>query len=118
MNLTKPTGSLISNLMVNSKQPEPVEGMPATICSYTDRHAATVIAVRRFKTGARAGQVREVTVQEDKAIRTDKNGMSEAQDYEYLRDPNGSIQTFKVDKHGRFGRLSLGHRSSYHDYSF
>ena len=94
----------------------PTIGMPATVCYYSDRHAATVIAVS--KTG------RKVTVQEDTATRTDTNGMSECQTYTYSADPAGRVHVFYRNKHGEYGgrrqgvRLSLGVRSSYHDYSF
>ena len=88
--------------------------MPCTVCYLTDRHAATVIAVSL--TG------RKVTVREDRAIRTDSNGMSDQQAYRYLEDPNGQVHVFYRDASGHYkarGRyLTLGQRSSYHDYSF
>ncbi len=122
MNLTKPTANLFSNLMVAASKPQPQVGDGATVCYYTDRHAATVIAVKTFKSGARAGQVREVTVQMDRATRTDDLGMSDCQSYSYERDPNGSTATFKVNKQGRFGTpgssLAIGYREEYYDYSF
>lgn len=55
-------------------------GDGATICYYTDRKAATVIA-KTAKT---------ITVQEDTATRVDKNGMSDSQAYSYAANPNGS----------------------------
>lgn len=92
----------------------PVVGMACTVCWVTDRSAATVIAVSR--TGAK------VTVREDRATRTDTNGMSECQDYTYEPDPNGTQLTFYRRGNGSYGmggmRLVLGHRRSYHDYSF
>ncbi len=105
------TANLMSHLMMQSQQPEPGVGMPATV-------SATVISIRRFKTGSRAGQVCEVTVQEDSYRRTDTLGMSDCQTYEYERNPNGSVRTFKVGKDGRCKGLSLGHRERYYDYSF
>ncbi len=62
-----------------------------------------------------------VTVQEDKAIRTDNNGMSECQSYTFERDPNGLIQVFHLRKNGYYycksSILRMG-RHKYHDYSF
>lgn len=112
------TNNLISNLMLGSASPEPEIGMGVTICMYTDRHAGTIVGLKHFKTGKRAGQVSAVLVQGDKAIRTDNNGMSDAQSYRFERNPNDRISEFKVTKDGSFGNLSLGHRSYYHDFSF
>jgi len=88
--------------------------MPCTICWITDRKAATVVAVS--PTGAK------VTVREDRAQRTDKNGMSESQAYTYDRDPNGVAHVFFRQSNGdyraRGKRLTLGERHTYHDYSY
>jgi hypothetical protein len=118
-------GSVTNRIMEQSRYPEPEEGMGATITMWSDRHAATIVAVRRFKTGQRAGQVKEIDVQRDKAIRTDDHGMSDAQSYRYEPDPDAGVTTFKVDKHGRFfsnGKgsrgLLIGHRDEHYDYSF
>lgn len=54
------------------------------------RHAGTVIKVTRCT----------VTVQEDKAIRTDTNGMSESQTYTYEPDPKGAVHVFRKTKNG------------------
>jgi hypothetical protein len=98
--------------MSNNTKPE--VGMAATLCYYTDRHAATVIAVSL--------NGRKVTVREDKVIRTDSNGMSECQSYEFERDPAGAEHVFYRQGDGSYGRggvrLALGVRKSYHDYSF
>ena len=98
-------------------------GMGATVMGYTDRRAATVIAV--------SPSGHKVTVRLDKATRTDTNGMSEDQTYDYAPDPEGEVKVFYRDrnyriageKHGygnraKGGRLMLGCRRSYHDYSF
>lgn len=112
------TNSLISNIMLSSTTPEPEVWMGATVCHYTDRTACTIVGVRRFKTGKRKGQVSSVLVQRDKVIRTDDNGMSDAQSYRYECDPRAHVSEFKVKKDGSFGNLSIGHRSHYHDFSF
>ena len=96
--------------------PTPQVGDGATLIYYTDRAAATVIAVS--PTGSK------VTVQEDRAIRTDKNGMSDQQTYRYERDPAGRVHVFHRNGRGGYGgrgrgvRLSIGARNSYHDYTF
>lgn len=100
-------GSLI-NTISDGRGSAPFVGMPATILHWTDRSPATVIAVTACT----------VTVQEDKATRIDKNGMSDAQDYSYERDPEGAIKRFHKTKKGVFKGLLLGHREKYHDYSF
>ena len=97
---------------------EPVVGDPATILCWSDRHAATVTKVTHFQTGARAGQVRSITVRPDHAKRIDTNGMSESQTYEYTPDPSRLEQTFRVDKHGHTKGLAVGSREEYYDYSF
>lgn len=104
--------------------PEPVVGMGCTLCFWTDREAATVVEVVRNK----AGKLKKVTVQVDKAIRCDKNGMSESQNYLFEINPNGSKKTFTMRKNGRWAEqgygmnggtgISFGHRDAYHDYSF
>jgi hypothetical protein len=112
------TDNLISNVMLASTQPEPEIHMAATICDYSDRRPATIVAIERFKSGARKGQVSAVTVSEDIAVRTDKNGMSDAQTYDYTFNPNGARYTFKVGKNGKFNGLAIGFRSKHYDYSF
>lgn len=105
--------------------PEPELGMAATITHWTDRDAATVVGI--------LGKV--VKVQQDHAKRTDTNGMSDAQSYEYSRNPDGRVYFFRRDKHNRWvqvkfneltGRwnnaagpgLILGFRDEHYDYSF
>lgn len=124
------TGSLVNYMYANSKSPDPEVGMAATICGWSDRHAATVVDVFKYR-----GSIL-VTVQEDKATRIDKNGFSENQEYTYERNPNGRKSTFKL-KEGRwiavgpdpitckgwsegngYGSLRLGHREEYYDHSF
>lgn len=92
----------------------PYVGMPATICYVSDRYAATVVYVS--KTGSK------VVVREDTATRTDNNGMSESQTYEYTPDPNGTEHTFFRNSRGGYGarskKLVLGVKESYYDYSY
>lgn len=109
-------GSLINVIADGAQAVDPVVGMPATMLSWTDRQAATVIAIERN------GQ--RIIAQADLAIRTDENGMSDAQAYRYERDPNGSTRTYTRRADGSYRerggtlRLVLGQRSHYYDYSF
>lgn len=90
----------------------PIEiGTGATIYGYTDRYAATVIKATRCT----------VTLQRDKSIRIDGNGMSECQEYRYEADPDGDVETFRLvgDRWVHKGtRASVGTRCAYHDFSF
>ena len=97
-------------------------GDGCTICYYTDRTPATIVEISEDE--------KTIKVQEDKAIRTDNNGMSDCQSYEYERDLNGSIHTFKRTRksknfytdNGRYDDwgtwLCFGVRRKYYDYSF
>lgn len=118
-------GSLINRLMEASRNPEPEVGMGATICMWSDRKAATITEVLRYKTGAKAGQIRAVKTRPCRAIRTDSNGMSDAQSYTYEEMPDAPESTWTLRKDGRFIRqgstyttLAIGFRDEYYDYSF
>ena len=90
-------------------------GDGVTIHLYSDSHAGTVI--RRT--------AKSITIQQDKAIRIDNNGVSESQEYRFERDENGWISTHRwSDVYGAFrssGDQSIGitnGRYEYYDYSF
>lgn len=126
MKLGKDTGSLVNLVMgmATNGQPDPVVGMGVTMLSWTDRRAATIIKVD--------GNV--ITVQRDHAKRTDANGMSEQQAYEYSPDTEGAtylyrqnkagqwVGVYRDSKSGRFNqngsRLRMGERDEYYDFSF
>lgn len=119
MKLGTQTGSLVNHLMSGHVGgPVPVVGMGATILCWTDRHAATVVKV--------SPSGKTVWVQEDTATRTDSNGMSEVQTYEYTANPAAPLKAFRLGKHGwreagsggKGNALALGVRRSYHDFSF
>jgi hypothetical protein len=79
---------------------------------YSDKHAYTVIS--------RTAQT--ITIQRDKAIRTDERGMSDWQNYDYERDTDGNIMVARWSKkRGRWqvrsSTIGLG-RHEYYDYSF
>ena len=132
MKLGSGTGSLMNHLDSRAVrgEPAPYVGMGATLLSWSDRHAGTIV-----ETFTKNGSL-YIKVQEDKAIRVDKNGMSESQDYEYMADLNGSISYFRKTepygfwkkvvinpKTGRFnlggcGGVKIGVRDEYYDFSF
>ena len=113
-------GSLINAISGSNPDLIPEVGMGATILYWTDRRAATVIEVS--KSG------KQITVQYDKATRTDDHGMSDAQSYSYERNPNGATRVFTKRKNGQWiakgdplrggQRLGLGYRKEYYDFSF
>jgi hypothetical protein len=98
--------------------PEPEIGMGVTLLRWTDRDPGTIVDIVRFKSGPRAGKVRLIRVRQDTATRTDSNGQSECQTYEFVSNPNGRESSHYADKHGRFKHLLVGHRDCYYDYSF
>lgn len=110
-------GSL-QNIWASNTLPKPdfKVGDGATLILWTDRHACTIIAIR--KNG------REIVFQEDTAIRTDKNGMSDAQSYTFERNPEGRTFEATLRQNGTFKikgeqtSVLIGHRSHYRDYSF
>lgn len=93
-------GGIFNILDANTKWPIPQVGDGATILSYSDRDAGTVIEV--IKKGIMPVIV---VVQEDNAVRTDKNGQSESQTYEFSRNPNGRIRHFRQAKNGTWDEV-------------
>ena len=114
-------GSLNNLLLSRSEDASPEIGGAATIVMWSDRKAATIIEIQRFKTGARAGEIKAIIVQEDIATRTDGLGMTDAQAYRFDRDPDGATHIFKVTKYGYrsgYASLTVGIRSHYYDFTF
>lgn len=101
-------------------------GDGATVGIGSDKYGATVID----------WDGKYITVQMDDVVRIDDNGISESQEYEYTRNPDGSKITFKLGRHnwvpvilnpdtGRWNnashsgyKLYVGYRQSYYDFSF
>ena len=112
-------GNLINRVQEQVKSQAPTIGMGATELLYSDRHAYTVVEIFSPK---------KIKVQQDQAIRVDKNGCSESQTYVYKRDRNGSTRVLTLRKNGwwipegeklRSGTvLSLGKRDEHYDFSF
>lgn len=94
----------------------PTIGMGVTIQYYSDREAGTIIQVTQ--------NGRRIVIQEDTATRTDNNGMSESQSYEFAPNPEGTIHIATLRKDGTYRlqgskeRVYLGTRDKYYDYSF
>lgn len=109
------TGSFTNFVLSAGDGPIPVVGMGATILGWTDRHACTIIEV------SKSGKT--IKIQQDTAIRTDKNGMSDCQSYDYSPDPDGCIREVRLTKKGwkitgGGSSVRIGDRDEHYDYSF
>ncbi len=116
------TGSLINHVASGDASPLPAVGQGATILSWSDRRAATVVSVAYAKNG----QPIKIEIVEDEA-KPLHVGMTDAQEYDYspgvglpriftLR-PNGAwVALGDTAKSGQ--RIILGIRETYHDFSF
>jgi hypothetical protein len=112
-----PYGSF-QNLQASNVLPKPdiKVGDGATIIMWSDRHACTIIEIK--KNG------REIVLQQDYAIRTDANGMSDSQSYRFEPNPKGPTYEATIRKNGTFklkgGSTSviIGSRSEHYDYIF
>lgn len=115
MRLGTETASLSNYLLSGTKgQPQPSVGMGITVLMWTDRHAGTITRV--------SPSGKTFWFQEDIATRTDKNGMSDSQSYEFMPNPDASIQCARLTKSGAYKcngtQIRVGDRDAYHDYSF
>lgn len=126
MKLGTETGSLINHLLSKQSDVSVEVGMGATLLSWSDRSPATVIK----------NDGKRITVQADKYTRTDTNGLSDTQEYDYTCDPTGYTQTFSMDKDGKYidvyfnkdtnrwnksssgNGIRFGARERYFDFSF
>ncbi len=104
---------------------EPEVGMGATIIYWSDREPATITEVSK--------DFKKVWIVQDDAKRTDSNGASEDQRYEYTSKPRFTEEgedtaiLYTLRKNGRYVRkgdtmngnsILIGRRRKYHDYSF
>lgn len=113
------TGSLINEIYSGMQSADVEIGMGATVLSFTDRHAATVVSI--------SSNGRRIGIKYDKAIRTDDNGTSDSQSYRY-EPGEGPTLYFTKRKDGRFvkegetlsggQKVLVGTRDHYHDFSF
>jgi hypothetical protein len=94
-------------------------GDGATFTIGSDRYPYTVVGILTAK---------RLQVRRDHAVRTDKNGFSEIQTWEYSPDENAPSEVITLRKNGRWYRLgepgkgsgffTIGKRSMYQDPSF
>ena len=128
MRLGTQTGSLVNHILTTERVDVPNVGDAATICRWSDRSPATVVSVTR------KGKSVIVAVQCDFYTRTDSNGLSESQTYDYAPNPEGAVYFYKLKKDGSWaqvhknenGRFVLsrgagiyfGHRERYYDFTF
>ncbi len=105
-----------TKLFTNHCTPAELEvkvGAPCTISGYTDRHGGTIMKVYK----------NYVLVRKDQPYRVDSNGASEDQWYRFTPGSNDpkDWERFNLRKDGKYygdGRLTVGVRNAYHDYSF
>lgn len=122
MKIGSQTGSLMNHLMSAGSGTAPEVGMGATVLSYSDRYAGTIIEVGGTEKRP------EIVVQQDHAKRTDDHGMSDMQSYDYTPDPEGRTYRFRLMKRGwkqvgddnrvfdGYGLL-IGDRREFYDYT-
>lgn len=124
------TGSLVNHMMSCAVigEPTPEIGMGATMLSWSDRNPATIVQVFNI------GKTQYIGVNEDDATRTDNNGISESQSYEFKFNPSVFIRYYRKTakgtwegcrvnpETGRFikanGSVTIGKRDKYWDPSF
>lgn len=116
-------GSFTNHVYDTARCVAPAVGMGATLLSWSDRHPATVVAVGP-QSKAQPGLPTWVEVTEDEAKRTDSNGMSECQSYEFTTRPDGHRTRYTLRPGGVYRvkggdrRILFGRRDKYHDFSF
>ena len=101
--MSKWYGSIDNRILENSKMVEPKVGMGVTECCYTDRHPYEIVEVK---------DERHIVVRALDWKRTDHNGLSECQEYEYTSNPNNHTANLFLTKKGqwreRYANRSLG----------
>lgn len=112
-------GSLTNILRARERGKKPEVGMGCTEILWTDRHALEIIAVK---------DDRHCTARYYDTKRTDSNGMSECQDYQYISNPNNRTVELFLTKKGEWrerypdrsygNRFAIGYAEEYYDYSF
>lgn len=121
MKLGTETGSVMNHLRSNDPTP-PVVGKGATELMWTDRKAYFVNAVSK--------DGKTCTIEKARAIRTDKRGMAEAQDYRYERTGHEvelrylwGAWRYKIDEpwaNKKWHKMNIvfGYMDEYFDFSF
>lgn len=88
-------GSVNNRLQERAKGNTPVVGMGVTELCWSDRHAYEIVEVK---------DARHIVIRRLIAKRTDINGMSECQEYDYLPDERGVKYTLYLNNKGRWVR--------------
>ena len=109
-------GSLQNAMYNQSRSATPVVGMGATELMYSDRHPYTIIEVINPK---------RIKVRADRAIRVDKKGESEQQDYKYIQQHDTPGIILVLNKSGRWKQFKnpkgstflIGKREEYYDFT-
>lgn len=104
---------------MNEEQVTPTVGMGVTQIVGSDRYPYTVVEIVNDKT---------IVIQQDNAVRTDTNGISESQKYEYSPNKEGKKIVLTKRKYGRWREkgdslhggtpYNIGTRRMYQDPSF
>lgn len=107
-------GSLTNQLLNNSAPPIPQVGMGCTELCWSDRNPCTIVSV------SKSGKSFEFTYDDYK--RTDKNGLSEVQTWEYTTRPDAPRHKARLCKDGRYKchglTIRVGIREKYDDPHF
>lgn len=103
----------LTNLVYSEEKPvEPKIGDGATLLCWSDRHAYTIVDVKKSY----------VLVTRDIAERTDQNFERGPQEYTYQNAPDATPARANLRKDGRYyiGNqvLKIGYRNEHYDYSF
>lgn len=117
--MSKWYGGFFNRLAENGKSAKPEVGMGATEMLWSDREPYEVIKVK---------DDRHITVRRLDARRTDNNGLSEIQEYEYTSNPDNSEVNLFLTKQGKWkekiGRslgcntFVIGYAEKYRDPTF
>ncbi len=121
--------SLVNSVLSGGNQPEPKEGDHATVCYYSDRNPVQIAEVVRFKSGAKAGQIRGVRVRAMKYEIVSGSEHDGSATYKYESNPNAPVgrRMYVRDGRGRYveagtggrgNRLSIGSAERYYDPHF
>jgi hypothetical protein len=105
-------GTLTNLIYAEDKAIEPKIGDGATLLHWSDRHAYTIVDVKKTY----------VLATRDIAERTDQNFERGPQEYSYQTDPEASPVRANLRKDGKYyiGNqvLKIGYRNEHYDYSF
>ncbi|GAB4008951.1 hypothetical protein GCM10028808_16090 [Spirosoma migulaei] len=105
-------GTLTNLIYAEGKTVEPKIGDGATLLQWSDRHAYTVIEVKK----------NYILVTRDIAERVDQNFEKGPQEYKYQLDPDAAPVRANLRKDGKYyigdQVLKIGYRHEHYDYSF